>query len=379
MSKPKVCIVHDFLVQYGGAEKTVEVISEIFPDAPIYTAIYKPENFGGVFEDKSVITPGKNANKLLTKIPILSKYLTFLLPLAFENFDLSKYDIILSSSSSYAKGVLSTPRQMHIAYIHTPPRFLYGYSVESTKRNAWYYKPVVRVVDHFLKIWDFIAAQRADFVLTNSKNVQTRIKKFYKRESEVIYPPVEIKFEVRKETKDNLQQPYYVALGRLSAYKNFDLVINAFNLLGINLKIVGTGSEEKKLKAIAKSNIEFLGRISDEEKHDVIENSLGLIFPVEEEDLGIVPIEALAHGKPVLAHRSGGPLETIRENVDGMFFKKMDLETFTDKVREFDSKIHNNEFDPETIKKQARQFSKSRFKKEYKNFVMQKWSEKSNA
>ncbi len=378
MNKPKVCIVHDFLVQYGGGEKTVEAIAELFPEAPIYTAMYKLDKFGGVFKDRKIITPGEGANKLFTKIPILSKYLTFLLPVAFENFDLSEYDIILSSSSSYAKGILTNPKQLHISYIHTPPRFLYGYSVESTKRNAWYYKPVVRIVDHFLKIWDYIAAQRADFLLTNSINVKERISKFYNRESTVIYPPVEIKFEVKNKNKNNLQQPYYLALGRLAAYKNFDLIVNGFNLIGLNLKIIGTGTEETKLRKAAKSNIEFLGRISDEEKHEVLENCIGVIFPVEDEDFGIVPIEALAHGKPVLAHKSGGPLETIRDNVDGMFFKNIDLEEFTDKVREFDEKIHKNVFDSETLKKQSKQFSKERFQKEYKSFVMEKWLEKAN-
>lgn len=379
MRNPKVCIVHDFLVQHGGGEKTVEVMAELFPEAPIYTAIYKPEKIGGVFKDRKIITPGQSANNMLSKFPILSKYFTFLLPLAFENFNLSEYDIILSSSSSYAKGVLSNPDQLHISYIHTPPRFLYGYSVESTKRNAWYYKPVVRLVDHYLRIWDFIAAQRADFIVTNSINVKNRISKFYRRDAKVIYPPVEIKFKKNSPQANNLQQTYYVALGRLAAYKNFDLIINGFNLLGLSLKIIGTGSEEKMLKKMAKNNIEFLGRLPDEKRDDILENCLGVIFPVEDEDFGIVPVEALAHGKPVLAHKSGGPVETIRENIDGMFFDKIELEEFVEKVREFDEKIHRKEFDSEEIKKQANKFSREKFEKEYKNFVMQKWAEKANS
>lgn len=376
MKKPKVAIVHDTLTQHGGAERTIEAMLEIFPDAPIYTSVYKPEKMGRLFEDKKIITAGQGLNKVLGKIPILSKYFTFMLPLIFENFDLSEYDIIISSSSSYAKGVLTKPEQLHISYIHTPPRFLYGYTVESTKRNAWYYKPVVMFVDHNLRIWDFLAAQRADYIIANSKNVQKRIRKFYKRDSEVIYPPVEIEYAKKTYPKDSIQQPYYVALGRLSAYKNFDFIINAFNLLGTPLKIIGTGSEELRLKSMAKDNIEFMGRVSDEEKHRILQHSLGYIFPVEEEDLGITVIEALAHGKPVLAHKSGGPLETIRDGKYGMFFDSLDLDHFVKRVKEFDEKIRNKRFDQEAAKKQAKKFSKEKFKRTFEDFVIEKWEEK---
>jgi glycosyltransferase involved in cell wall biosynthesis len=376
MTKPKVAIVHDSLTQHGGGEKTVEAICEIFPNAPIYTSVYKPKKMSGFFKNKKVITANSNLNKVLGKIPTLSKYFTFLLPLIFENFDLSEFDIIISSSSSYAKGVLTTPEQLHIGYIHTPPRFLYGYSVESTKRDAWYYKPVVMVVDHYLRTWDFLAAQRPDYLVTNSKNVQKRISKFYKRDSKVIYPPVEVEYAEKESKCNNMEQPYYVALGRLSAYKNFDLIINAFNLLGMPLKIIGTGTEEANLKKIAKDNIEFLGRIPDKEKHCVLQHCLGYLFPVEEEDLGITVIEALAHGKPVLAHRSGGPLEIIRENKDGMFFDSLDLDHFVKKLKEFDKKIRAGEFDFKGSKKYAKKFSQKRFNMEFEKFVMEKWKEK---
>ena len=280
MEKPKVAIIHDYLIQHGGAEKTVEAIAELFPDAPIYTSIYRPEKVGGIFPTRKVVTISKKINVSFGLFPILSKYFTFLTPLMFENLDLREFDIILSSSSSYAKGVLTNPKQLHISYIHTPPRFLYGFSVESTKRNAWYYKPVVMVVDQFLRIWDFIAAQRADFLVANSTTVKNRIYKFYRRGATVINPPVEM--ETRKTERNSLEQPYYYSISRLSAYKNLDLIIQAFNILGLDLKIAGTGAEEKKLKSAAKSNIKFLGRISDAEKNNLIENSLGGIFPVED-------------------------------------------------------------------------------------------------
>lgn len=374
--KPRVAIAHDILTQHGGAEKTIEAICDIFPKAPIYTSIYKADKMGDFFRHKKIITAGVKLNKLLGNIPLLSKYFTFLLPLTFEGFDLSEYDIVISSSSSYAKGVLTNPNQLHVSYIHTPPRFLYGYSVESVKRNAWYYKPVVMVVDHFLKIWDYHAAQRPDFLVTNSKNVQRRIKKFYRRESKVIYPPVETEYAEKTYPKNNMEQPYYMAIGRLSAYKNFDLLISAFNITGMYLKIIGTGIDEARLKKMAKNNIEFVGRVDDEEKHRLLQHSLGFLFPVEEEDLGITPIEAMAHGKPVLAHRSGGPLETIREGKDGMFFDSIDLDHFMKKLKEFDKKVRTGSYNEEVIKKHAKKFSKDRFQYEFKNFVMEKWEEK---
>ncbi|MBI2414843.1 glycosyltransferase [candidate division WWE3 bacterium] len=374
MAKPKIAIVHDYLVQHGGAERSVEAIAQIFPEAPIYTAIYKPKKVGGIFSSRKVYTATKGANTLFNIFPIFAKYFTFLIPMFFENLNLDEYDIIISSSSGYAKGVLTKPRQLHIGYIHTPPRFLYGYSVESTKRNAWYYKPVVMIVDHFLRVWDFVAAQRPDFLVANSKTTRDRIRKFYGRDAIVINPPVEI--DDTKIERNSLEPPYYYALGRLVAYKNYDLIIEVFNILGLPLKIIGTGPEEAKLKKIAKSNIKFLGRSNDLERNTVIENSLGYIFPVVEEDFGIVVVEALTHGKPVLAHRSGGPTEILREGKDGMFVDDLNLPNFVDKMREFDKAVRNKNFDPIDIKKNSAKYSKQRFQNELYEFVMQKWLEK---
>ena len=381
MNEPKVAIIHDSLTQHGGAENTVEAMLEIFPNATVYTSVYKPAAMGKSFKDKAkkVVAGSNSFNSALGKFPILTKYFTFLLPLVFENFDLSAYDIVLSSSASYAKGVLTKPHQLHVAYIHTPPRFLYGYSVESTKRDAWYYKPVVMVVDHYLKIWDYLAAQRADFIVTNSKEVKRRVKKFYGRDATVINPPVESDYAEKKYPKDNMQQPYYIALGRLSHYKNFDLIVNAFNLVGLPLKIVGTGIEKDKLKKIAKDNIEFMGRVSDMEKHRLLQHSLGLIFPVKDEDYGITVIEALSHGKPVLAHKSGGPLEIIQDGKDGMFLDSLDLDSFVTKLKEFDEKIREKKSDGDSIKRRSKRFSKKRFQTELKNFVLEKWDEKKRA
>lgn len=372
MRKPKVALVHDFLNQRGGGEATLEAIAEIFPDAPIYTFIYNPKKYNGGLKGRKIITPGKQSNFVFNLIPILAKFFTFLIPATSEEFNFDGFDIIISNTCSYAKGILTKPNQLHISYIHTPPRFLYKYSVESTKRDAWYFKPVVMLIDHHLRLWDYLAAQRPDYIITNSKNTQARIKKFYRRESTVINPPVEINYPPTA-PRNNLERPYYLAIGRFSAYKNFDLLIKIFNLLDLPLKIIGSGNEERKLKKMAGENIEFLGRIADPEKHQVIEHCIGLINPVIDEDFGIVPIEAMAHGKPVLAHKSGGALEMVEDGKTGIFFTEATVESLVQKVKDFDKMIRAGSFNEKYIKNSAQKFSRERFKRELQAFVQEKW------
>jgi glycosyltransferase involved in cell wall biosynthesis len=368
MVKPKVALIHEYLIQYGGAEKTLEEIIDLFPGAPIYTGVYKPSLLSQKINKQKITAP---TSSLLGKFP---KYFTFLMPFVFESFDLDKYDIIISDGTAWPKGVLTKPHQLHISYVHTPPRFLYKYSVESTKRNKWYFRPFVAIIDFFLRIWDFNAAQRPDYLLVNSEEVRKRVQKFYGRDARVVYPPVEIKYHVDVE-KDNLRPPYYLAVGRLAAYKNLDLLVEAFNLLDIPLVIVGTGTEEANLKRVANKNITFTGQLSEEEKHKHLERCLGLINPVVDEDFGIVPLEAVAHGKPVLVHRSGGALETVQEGITGRFFDSTNVEEFVQSIRKFDDEVRKGAFKESEIKESVQRFGRERFKKEFKWFVEEKWEE----
>lgn len=369
MTNPKVALIHDYLNQYGGAEKTLEAIMELYPDAPIYTGIYNPKNLPkSITSRKIVATKG-------FFITNFYKYFTFLMPLIFESFDLRQYDLIISDGTAWPKSVITNPDQLHIAYIHTPPRFLYKYSVESAKRNKWYFKPVIALIDHYLRIWDYIAAQRPDYLLANSQEIKKRIQKFYKRTAVVINPPVDINVSGSGNI-NNLKKPYYIALGRLVAYKNFDQLILAFNLLDLPLYIVGTGIEENRLKKLANKNITFTGKVSEQEKHSLIEGSLGLINTVADEDFGIVPIEVMGHGKPVLAHRSGGHLEIIKENVSGMFFDDVNFEALSLKIKEFDDAIKANKFDAEAVRTSVAKYSKERFQAEFKKFVDEKLSQR---
>ena len=365
MKEPKVALIHDNLVQNGGAEKTLELISKIFPNAPIYTGIYKPDHFTPYLNSRKII---HIKNALLQKLP---KYFSPIMPLVFENYNLRDFDIILSDSSCWAKGVLTRPDQLHISYIHTPPRFLYHYSVESTKRNAWYFKPVVPFLDMLLRAWDYSAAQRPNYLIANSIEVQKRIKKFYGRESTVINPPIETGGDPVLGNAG--EGEYYFAWGRVVAYKNFDAIVKAFNINGLPLIISGAGPQVEYLKSIAKDNVKIMDRVWDDEKYEMIKKSLGVINAVKDEDFGIVPPEAMAFGKPVLVHKSGGHSETVIEGVNGEFFEDPEPEEFSKKIVEFDKNVKSKKYDPIKVSESVKHLSAERFTEEYKSFVMEKW------
>jgi glycosyltransferase involved in cell wall biosynthesis len=370
VEKQKIALVHEFLVNFGGAEKTFEAIADLYPQAPIYTAKYDQKNISKMspsLRDRKIISPDQG---LINKA---SKYIfTFMMAPVFENMDFRDFNLVLSDGNTWNKGILTKPDQLHITYIHTPPRFLYKYSTESTKRNKWYFKLPFSYIDNIFRLWDYVAAQRPDYIIVNSKEVQRRVKKFYNRDSVVIYPPVDVNVKEKYEP-NNVGKPYYVAVGRLVKYKNFDLMIEAFNLTGLPLVIVGTGNYENELKKIAGPNITFKGSLSHEEKNQVIHNAMGLVNPIADEDFGIVPVEALAHGVPVLAHKSGGHLETVIEDVNGLFFETGDISKVVQKIKEFDQMIRAARFDKNKIKETAQKFSKERFQKEYSEFVKEKW------
>jgi glycosyltransferase involved in cell wall biosynthesis len=375
MKEPKIALAHEFLSQYGGAEKTLEAMAEIFSDAPIYTAKYNPKQMPEKINARQIIYPKGILNRVTEKL-----FFLFRMPTIFEGFDFRDFDIVVSSGTTWNKGILTKPDQMHVTYIHTPPRFLYKYSQETTKWERPLFKPIYSYLVNFLRLWDYAAAQRPDHIVTNSQTTRKRIKKFYGRDATVIYPPVELGSEIDNGMK-KAEAPYFLAIGRLSKYKNFDLLVKTFNKIKYRLVIVGSGLEEENLKKLSGENIIFKGHVSDKEKHLLIENCLGLINPVVDEDFGIVPVEAMAHGKPVLAHKSGGHLETVIENETGLFFDEPTPECLSEKLVEFEQMIKNKRFDRQKIKEHAQKFSKERFKKEFEDFVRTKWEDhkKNNA
>ena len=361
----KVAIVHDFLSQYGGAEKVIEVFNELFPDAPIFTPIYVADKLPPVFKEMNIKTSSMQKFPFLDKH--FKKYLIFY-PKAIESFDLSDYDLVLSSSSSFAKGAIKGKNACHICYCYTPMRYVWDYNHYIEKEN--FSKPVLRILPHVikkLKKWDIETINRVDHYAAISNHIKDRIKKCYNRDSTVIYPPVNVKsFKVSNKIED-----YFLIVSRLNAYKNIDLVIDAFNDLGLHLKIAGTGPHRKILESMVKNkNIEFLGRLSDAELREVYGRCQAYIFPGKE-DFGITPVEAQASGRPVIAYADGGALETVIDGVTGLFFKENSKSSLIEAIKKF-LKIEDS-FTGSKIMENASRFDTDIFKKNIIDFINQKY------
>ncbi|NQU77843.1 glycosyltransferase [Candidatus Falkowbacteria bacterium] len=361
----KIALVHDHLNQLGGAEKVLFALNDIYKEAPVFTLIHDKERSNGIFERLPIQT------SFIQKMPFGATHLRWylsLMPTAFESFDLGGFDVVLSSTSAFSKGVIVGPNTLHICYCHTPTRYLWQDTHEYVRdlKQNFLIKKFLPLLLTRLRQWDFEAGQRPDVMIANSRNVQNRIKKYYQRDSTVIYPPVEIEnFGIADDLSD-----YYLAGGRLVSYKRFDLVVKAFTKTGIKLKIFGTGPEEDKLRKTAGENVEFLGHVSQEKKAELYSKCLAFIHP-QEEDFGITPVEAMASGRPVIAYNRGGALETVVEGVSGTFFDEQIWEALADLIIRFDPYIYN----PLEIRKRAERFGVERFKQEMQEFVALRWNE----
>jgi glycosyltransferase involved in cell wall biosynthesis len=371
----RIALVHDYLIQYGGAERVLESFMEMFPRAPIYTLIYNEKKLGSIFNKRIIRT------SFLQKMPFVKTshhFFPVMMPLAIEQFDFSYYDLVLSDTSSFAKGILTSPQTKHICYCHTPMRFAWDDSHRYTRE---FYLPrlikkLVPLGMNYLRMWDKLAAKRVDDFVANSNLVKKRVEKYYKRNSEVIYPPLffdhfqNLEKDNRFKNK-NKKNDYYLMVGRLVPYKKFDLGIKAFNKLKKPLKIVGGGPEFKRLKKIANQNIEFLGSLKSSGKKliELYKNCRALIYP-QEEDFGLVPLESMALGKPVIAFKKGGALETIQEGKTGLFFEHQTVDSIIKKIKLFE-KIEKK-FEANYIKNYTKKFDRARFKREMENFIERK-------
>ncbi|MFH2105211.1 MAG: glycosyltransferase [Parcubacteria group bacterium] len=361
----KVALIHDFLNQVGGAEKVLQVFHELFPKAPVYTITYDRSETGDVFDDMDIRT---SFIQNLPGGPRRYKWYLAWMPAAIEQFDLSSYDVVLSDCSAYSKGIVTKPETLHICYCHSPTRYLWSdtHSYTEELKQPSIIKKGLPIILNRIRVWDRQAAERVDKFVTNSKNVTDRINKYYFRDSDVIYPPVEVK-SFGKPAK---VQDYYLIVSRLRPYKRVDLAIEAFNALEFPLKVVGTGEEYKKLKKLANNNIEFLGPVSDKEKNKLLASCKAFIHP-QEEDFGIAAVEAMAAGRPVIAYKKGGALETVKEGVTGEFFEDQTPWSLVDAVREFEA----DKYDPAVIQKRVADFDVSIFKKKIKDYVEKAYQE----
>jgi glycosyltransferase involved in cell wall biosynthesis len=372
IKKRKVAIIHDFLADYGGAEKVLEILCEIFPQAPIFTLLHNQES-SSRWANQALLKREIHTSFLQRMPAFLKKRKRWLLPLmptAPETFNLREFDLVLSSSSGFAKGVIVKSKTIHVSYVHAPMRYIWDWQHEYLEEQhlKGKLKLSTRLLLNYLRVWDRASAERPDYLIANSQFTARRIEKYYRRSAPVIYPPV----EVEKFTSQKEHQGYFLTVARLSAYKRIDLIIDAFAKLKLSLVIVGTGKEEERLKKRIKQrqaeHIKMKGWVPEKELLALYQNARAFVFAAEE-DFGIAPIEAMAAGKPVIALRAGGTAETVIAGETGEFFEVPQVEMVADGIRRF---IKNEKkYHPTVIRRQAEKFSRQRFKNEIKRFLEQ--------
>ena len=347
----RVAIVHDFLAQMGGAEKVVEVFHEMFPEAPVYTSVYDADAMPDAYRAWDIRT------SFLQRMPYkrFTHRAAFLLyPLAFESFDLNEYDLVLSSSSAFAKGVITQPHTAHICYTHAPMR--YGWTPRAYMRNERASRLTRLLLApglHYLRLWDYAATARVDRFVANSSAVAKRISKFYRQDSDVVFPPVDTaRFTIADSVGD-----YYLIAARFVPYKRLDLAVEAFTMLDRPLKVVGDGRQRRALQAIAGKNIEFLGTVDNAAMPDLMAHARAYILPGEE-DFGIAPVEANSCGRPVIAFAAGGAMDSQIDGKTGVLFSDQSVGGLCKAVLRMDS----ISFDPIAIRRHSQRFNTESFR-----------------
>ncbi|MDP3985149.1 MAG: glycosyltransferase, partial [bacterium] len=359
----KVALVHDHLMQDGGAEHVLRVLQEMWPEAPTFTLLYDKARAHPTFLKRDIRT------SFLEHLPGSRKRYQWYLPLmpyATERHDLGGYDVVISSSSAFAKGIITRPETLHICYCHTPTRYLWSDTHSYVKEIAapGFVKALIPFMLNPIRTWDRLSADRVDRFVANSSNVAERIQKYYRREADILYPPVDTGQFSISPTSGN----YYLAGGRLVSYKRFDLIVTAFSRLGIPLKIFGSGPMMKYLQSIAKPNIEFLGWVDEKTRAELFQKCIAFLHP-HVEDFGITAVEAMASGRPVIAYAQGGALETVISGVTGTFINEQTWEVLADTIIRFKPET----FDPIRIRTHALAFDTERFKERMRAYTEESW------
>ncbi|MDO8498810.1 MAG: glycosyltransferase [bacterium] len=349
----KIALVHDDLVQWGGAERMLSALSETFPEAPIYTLVYDEKNpfLKDQFKNKKIIT------SFLQKIPGWRSFFKVILPLhplAFEQFDFSEFDVVISQTTRFAKSILTKPQTKHICYCHTPPRFLWNFSGE---RAPTLFSPYF----NFLRRYDYLCSRRVDLWVAGSKNAQQRLKKVYGVESSVIYPFADLGNFNDLKTFDG---GYLLAISRLISYKRVDLAVRVANKMRIPLKVVGAGSELGALQKIAGPTVEFLGQVDEKTKLLLLSGCKALVVGGEE-DFGLTPLEAQACGKPVVAYGEGGALESVIGGETGYLFQHQTVESLISALETLDKRGYNEL----KCRTEVGKFSRQNFSRRFQEIV----------
>lgn len=357
-----IAIVYDHVNKIGGAERILVALHELFPHAPLYTPFYNSQkapwakNIKVISSFLEVLPFANQKHELYPGLPIL----------AIETFDFKKFDIVISVTSAEAKGVITSPETLHICYCLTPTRYLWSHYFDYFPIS--FIRKISLPIISLLRIWDYVASHRPDVYVAISDHVAKRISKYYRQKSSVIYPPVDIdKFSPStKKTADD----YYLVVSRFVRYKHIEIAIEACAQLGVPLKIIGSGTDENRLKRIAGRNVEFLGNLTEDDLVHYYQNCKALLF-VQEEDFGITALEAQACGKPVIAYQVGGSKEMIIEGETGEFFEAQNADSLAKTMRIF----AQNRYNKTSCRKQAERFATERFKDEFKHLIDKEWRE----
>jgi glycosyltransferase involved in cell wall biosynthesis len=360
----RVAFIHDWLNGMRGGERCLEALCEVYPDAHLYT----------LFHEKGKLSPTIEAMQIHTsfvqKLPfVFGKYRHYLplFPVAIEQFDVRDYDLVISLNHCVANGVITRPQTCHISYTFTPMRYAWDLYQDyfGGNRLRGLSRYLIPYCMNYLRMWDMVASKRVDYFVAISEHVQKRIAKHYRRTAEVIYPPVDAEFYTP--ATDSKKEDFFLIVSAFAPYKKLDLAVDAFNHLNVPLKIIGQGQDEKRLQALAKPHIQFLGALSDAEVRDHYRRCRALVFPGEE-DFGIVPLEAQTCGTPIIAYAKGGVLETTIAGETALWFREQTVEAIIAAVRQFEQ----HAFDSITIRTHACRFAKSRFKQEMQRYIEQK-------
>jgi len=366
----EIALVHDYLNQRGGAEKVLQNLVELFPTAPVYTLIYSPEAMGSEYRSTDIRT------SLLQKMPLsrkhYDKYLPFY-PLFIEQFDLGEYDLVISDSSAWAKGVVTPPSTCHVSYFHTPMRFAWDHRLIATSNRFFVTRAALELTLNYLRLWDVISTKRVDYIACNSTEISDRIRKYYDRGCTVIHPPVDTEFYTPydngaggdKRIRSKYPDGYFLAVGRIKPYKKIDLAVEAFRGLKEKLVVIGDGKDRDVLQESAPPNVDFYGYLPDDEVREYYRNCKAFIMTAYE-DFGISAVEAMACGRPVIAYARGGARDTVIPGVTGLWFDEQNADSVRAAVRSFNATV----FDTQTIRYHAERFGKARFKKEIYDFAM---------